>query len=512
MSEGMPMPAHANGSALLADFYTIVMSQGYWKQGQNRRAVFEFFFRRQPFGGGYTVFAGLGTLLKNLEAFSFSAADVEYLQSLSLFEDGFIEYLRAFRFSGSLWAMDEGTTVFPNEPIVRVEGGLVECQLIEGMLLNALNFQSLVATKARRVWLASGKGSLWEFGLRRAQGPDGAISASRAAFIGGAKGTSNTLAGKTFGIPVVGTMAHSWVMSFRDEREAFDHYAGLYPDSCVFLIDTYNTLKSGIRNAIEAGRKLRLQGRTFGVRLDSGDIQYLSYEVRRMLDEAGFADATIAVTGDLDESIVQTLAGSGAPVDVWGVGTQMVTGGNDPAFTGVYKLTACEDMEGRMVHVMKFSDNPEKTTNPGIKQVWRIKDCGGSAIADVMALDTVGGPAVSQVSATDAKDETERFEFGGRYRFWHPAADYRHFYHSIEKLPEPLLKKRLADGRPCCPQPTLEEVRAHSIADLEAFDPTYKRQLNPHVYKVSLSESLYSLKTELIKKHFGNIDAERPLG
>jgi len=486
------------GSALLADFYSLTMSQGYWKRNPNRRAVFEFFFRRQPFGGGYAVFAGLGTLLRNLAAFSFSGDDIEYLRSLGPFEHGFTQFLKDFRFSGSLWAVDEGTTVFPHEPIVRVEGSLVECQLIEGMLLNTVNFQSLVATKARRVWLASGKGSVVEFGMRRAQGPNGAVSASRAAFIGGVEGTSNTLAGRMFGIPVVGTMAHSWVMSFPDEAEAFDVYAGMYPDNCVFLIDTYNTLKSGIRNAIEAGKKLRKRGKTFGVRLDSGDIQYLSFEVRRMLDAEGMNDAGIAVSGDLDESIIQNLVNSGAPVNVWGVGTQLVTGGTDPAFNGVYKMAACQDASGRMAQVMKFSDNPEKTTNPGIKQVWRMKDDRGSAVADVLALDAV-----------DGWGKPEFFELGAGYRFWHPAGDYRHFRHVVERAPEPLLKKRLDTGAPAdipgVSQQSLAEIRARSLADFESFDPTYKRHLNPHVYKVSITEELHALKLGLIKKHFGDV-------
>jgi len=485
----------AAGSGLFADFYSLIMAQGYWKQNRNRRASFEFFFRKQPFGGGYTVFAGLGTLLGNLADFSFSAGDVEYLESLGLFEEDFVRYLGGFRFSCSLWSVDEGTVVFPHEPVIRVEGSLVECQLVEGVLLNAVNFQSLVATKTRRIWLASGKGSIMEFGMRRAQGPDGAMSASRAAFIGGAEGTSNTLAGKVFGIPVVGTMAHSWVMSFADEGEAFDAYAGLYPDHCVFLIDTYNTLKNGIWSAIEAGKKLKKQGKSFGVRLDSGDIQYLSTEVRRRLDAAGLNRATIAVSGDLDESIIQTLANAGAPVDVWGVGTQMVTGGSDPAFSGVYKMTACEDAQGRMAQVMKFSDNPDKATNPGIKQVWRMKDVRGAPLADVLALDAEDGSG-------------ERFEVGSRYRFWHPAADYRHFYHSMEKPPEPLLKRRLAGGEPCCGLPSLAEIRGKSLADFDAFDATYKRHVNPNPYKVSISDRLCEAKLALIKKHLGEPDRD----
>jgi len=363
-------------SALLTDFYSLTMAQGYWKQNHNRkavdrRAVFEMFFRWQPFGGGYAIFAGLETLLDNLVSLSFSDEDIGYLKSLRFFEDAFIEYLKDFRFSGSLWAMDEGTVIFPQEPLVRIEGSLIECQIIEGMLLNIINFQSLIATKARRIWIASGKGSFMEFGLRRAQGPDGAMSASRAAYIGGATGTSNTLAGKTFGIPVLGTMAHSWVMSFPSEEDAFSAYAEMYPDKSIFLIDTYDTLKSGIISAINVGKKLKERGKNFGVRLDSGDIQYLSTEVRKMLNNAGLNEATITASNDLDESIIETLVNSGVPVNVWGVGTRLVTGGEDSALTGVYKMTACEDADGRMEPVMKLSDNPEKTTNPGPSR------CGG---------------------------------------------------------------------------------------------------------------------------------------
>jgi nicotinate phosphoribosyltransferase len=480
----------ADNSALLNDFYSLTMAQGYWKQNPDRKAVFEMFFRRLPFGGGYAIFAGLGTLMENLMAFSFSDEDIDYLKGLRLFEDAFLAYLKNFRFSGSLWAADEGTVVFPNEPLVRIESTLIECQIIEGMLLNTINFQSLIATKARRVWLASGKGSVMEFGLRRAQGPDGAMSAARAAYIGGAIGTSNTLAGKTFGIPVLGTMAHSWVMSFPGEEEAFNAYAELYPDSAVFLIDTYDTLKSGIINAIKTGKKLLARGKSFGVRLDSGDIQYLSAEVRRMLDEAGLNKATITASSDLDESIIETMVNAGSPVDTWGVGTRMVTGTADSSFSGIYKMTACEGANGQMIPVMKFSDNPEKTTNPGIKQVWRIKNGKGAALADVLALDD---------------DDIQAMKPGERGRFWHPAADYRHFFHIIELPPQPLLKEHLSGGKPCGPQPSLVEIRAHSAADLEAFDATYKRLLNPHGYKVSITEKLRSLKLELLQHYIGEL-------
>jgi len=475
-------------SALFADFYSFTMAQGYWKNNRSERAVFEMFFRFQPFGGGYSVFAGLGTLIDKLSNFSFSEEDIAYLKSLNIFENGFIEYLKTFRFRGSLWAMDEGTIVFPYEPLIRVEGNLIECQLIEGMLLNTINFQTLIATKASRVWLASGKGNIMEFGLRRAQGFNGSLSASRAAFIGGAQGTSNTLAGKTFDIPVMGTMAHAWIMSFDTEEEAFEAYADLYPDRTIFLIDTYDTLKTGIYNAIKVGKKLAAKGKTFGVRLDSGDIQYLSKEVRKLLDSAGLFNAFITVSNDLDENIIETLVKDGAPVNSWGVGTRLVTGGNVAAFTGVYKLAAIVN-GNKITPVMKFSDNPEKTTNPGIKQVWRIKDKNGDAISDVLGIDD--------------GDEKDILTEGQKYCFWHPSADYRHFEHTIDGQAVPLLKKRIDSGFVTQEPITLAEIKAHAISDLESFDATYKRLLNPHLYKVSVTEKLRSLKLYLIHKHIG---------
>jgi nicotinate phosphoribosyltransferase len=477
-------------SALFTDFYALTMAHGYWKKGMNTRAVFEMFFRRQPFGGGFSLFAGLQPLLEKLRDFSFSPGDIEYLRSLGLFDGPFLDYLKDFRFTGSLWALDEGTVIFPLEPLIRVEGGLIECQIVEGMLLNIINFQSLIATKTSRVWLASGQGSVMEFGLRRAQGPDGAMSASRAAFIGGAEGTSNCLAGKEYGIPVMGTMAHSWVMAFPGEEEAFEAYAAIYPKHPVFLIDTYDTLKSGVLNALKVGKKLAEEGRDFGIRLDSGDIHYLSVQVRKIFDEAGLSKATIAVSNDLDESIIQTLTGARAPVDSWGVGTRMVTGASEASFTGVYKLTAREDASGQLIPVMKFSDNPEKTTNPGIKQLWRIKDAQGMAVADILSLE-------------DDSSGADTPQLGKRYAFWHPSADYRHFYHTIEGSVEPLLKLRMKGGKIAAAFPSLEEIRRHVKADLASFDSSYKRLLNPHVYKVSVSEGLRSLKLDLIKNYFG---------
>jgi nicotinate phosphoribosyltransferase len=479
-----------NHSALFTDFYSLTMAQGYWKRGIDKRAVFEMFFRRQPFGSGFAVFAGLGDLLENIEAFRCSAEDVDYLRGLGIFEEGFLEYLSRFRFSGSLWAMDEGSAVFPQEPLIRVDSTLIECQILEGMLLNTINFQSLIATKTARVWLASGKGSLMEFGLRRAQGPDGAMSASRAAFIGGANATSNTLAGKAYGIPVRGTMAHSWIMSFPSEEEAFRAYADIYPDQSIFLIDTYDTLRSGTPNAVKIGRELAARGKNFGVRLDSGDIHYLSVEVRKMLDQAGFPDAAITVSNDLDEAIIQTLREAGAPINSWGVGTQMVTGGVDAAFTGVYKLAAREDDGGRLIPAIKFSDNPEKTTNPGIKQVWRIKDGQGMAVADVLTLVDENGEEV--------------LERKSRHAFWHPSADYRHFYHEITGSAERLLKPRMEGGR-ILARAGLQEIRERVNRDIDSLDPSYKRLLNPHIYKVSISRRLRELKLDLIKNYLGDL-------
>ncbi|MDR2782535.1 MAG: nicotinate phosphoribosyltransferase [Treponema sp.] len=473
-------------SALFTDFYSLTMAHGYWKRQIKSRSVFEMFFRKQPFSGGFSIFAGLETLLERLKTFAFSPDDILYLKDLRLFDDAFLEYLKEFRFKGSLWAMDEGTVIFPREPLVRIEGDLIECQLIEGMLLNVINFQSLIATKTARVWLASDKGAVMEFGLRRAQGPDGAMSASRAAFIGGACGTSNTLAGKEYAIPVLGTMAHAWIMAHESEEAAFEAYAELYPDKTVFLIDTYDTLKSGAPNAIKVGGKLVEKGKNFGVRLDSGDIHYLSVEVRKMLDAAGLTGATITVSNDLDEVIIQALKDADAPVNVWGVGTRMVTGGEEAAFTGVYKLAARDDGKGGFIPAMKFSDNPDKTTMPGVKQVWRITDANGLTVADALGLD--------------GEDSIEK---GNRYVLWHTAADYRHFYHTIDGSVEPLLKLRLDKGVQIIENQRLIAIRSHVQSGLDSFDSSYKRFLNPHIYKVSITEKLRALKLKLIQRYLG---------
>ncbi|MDR0908929.1 MAG: nicotinate phosphoribosyltransferase [Spirochaetaceae bacterium] len=513
-------------SALFTDFYALTMAQGYWKNSLKNpkgfgRAAFEMFFRKQPFGSGFSVFAGLGSLLEALfdkdgkPNYGFSKDDIAYLHSLNFFESAFLDFLEGFRFTGSIYAMDEGRVVFPQEPLIRIEGGLVECQILEAMLLNMVNFQTLIATKAARVHIATGMQPLMEFGLRRAQGPDGGLSASRAAFIGGAGGTSNVLAAKKFGIPPLGTMAHAWVMSFPSELDAFRAYAELYPDNTIFLIDTYDTLKSGLKNAIIVGKELQQKGKTFGVRLDSGDMAYLTRQVRRGLDDAGLKEAFITVSNDLDESIIQALRDADSPIDSWGVGTQMVTGGygsaiSTAAFTGVYKLMA-KECDGKMQPTMKLSDNPDKTTTPGIKQVWRLKDAQGMYQADIMALDPHptsprgGGDKVSPRPFGEGLGEgcaTAPFHTGDTVRFWHPSADYRRFTTTLEEEPEPLIKQFVQDGKLLSTNyPSLQDIQARVTKEIDSLDTSYKRILNPHIYKVSITEELRELKLQLIRSY-----------
>ncbi|HBB42151.1 MAG TPA: nicotinate phosphoribosyltransferase [Treponema sp.] len=472
-------------SALFTDFYELTMAQGYWKKSMNGLVVFDVFFRRQPFNGGFSIFAGIETLIDAITSFSFTEDDISFLRSQGMFEEGFLDYLKDFHFSGDLYAFEEGELIFPQEPVVRIHARLIEAQIVEGLVLNHCNFQSLIATKTARMWLASAKGSILEFGLRRAQGTDGALSATRAAYIGGASATSNTAGGKKFGIPVTGTMAHSWVLSFPTELEAFTSYAELYPDKSIFLIDTYDTLRSGIKNAIKAGALLYEKGHSFGVRLDSGDIAYLSAEVRKELDKAGFKDATISVSNDLSEEIISTLVSQKAPIDSWGIGTQLATGGTESSFTGVYKMCARTDNStGKLLPVMKFSDNPAKNTNPGVKNVFRLYDEEGMARADIIAL------------------EDEEIECGKEYLYHHTMIDYRQFHFTASSV-RPLLKKRLENGKRLSPPSTekerLQESRKRMMDEMETFDDSYKRILNPHIYKVSITEKLKDLKMEFIK-------------
>ena len=459
------------------------MMQGYFLHQKNPRVVFDLFFRRAPFGGGFSVFAGLETALRFVKDIRFTEEDIAYLQGLGAFRPEFLRYLEDLRFRGDIWAMEEGTLAFPGEPLLRVHATLIEAQLLESALLAIVNFQTLIATKAARVRLAANGRSVIEFGLRRAQGIDGALSASRAAYIGGASATSNTLAGKRFSIPVRGTMAHSWVMVFENEQEAFERYADAYPDNALLLIDTYDTLGSGIQNAVAVGRRLKAAGhRGFGVRLDSGDLEYLSKQVRARLDAEGLQDALIVASNDLDEAIIHQLTTQGAPIDVWGVGTNLVTGAGDPALTGVYKLAARE-RDGAFEPAIKVSNNPEKVTNPGTKQVWRFVTTDGSPVADLICL------------------EEETLETGRPYTFHHPHGDYRSFTLKEYGGMTPLLKRCMSSGEIVGELPALPDLQARTLRNLQALDETYKRLINPHAYKVSLSSQLSRLKAGLIRRH-----------
>jgi nicotinate phosphoribosyltransferase len=407
---------HTTGAlALLTDLYQLTMAQGYWKSGKaHQEAVFHLFFRRHPFQGGFTLAAGLADVVAYLENFRFERSDLEYLGGLAgrdgkpLFAPAFLDYLEGLQFECDVDAIPEGTVVFPHQPLLRVQGSILQAQLVETALLNLINFQSLIATKAARIRLAAQGDPVVEFGLRRAQGVDGAITASRAAFIGGCSGTSNVLAGKLFGLPVKGTHAHSWVMSFGDELEAFQAYAEAMPNNCIFLVDTFDTLE-GVHHAVTVGRRLRQQGHELaGIRLDSGDLAYLSVKARKILDEAGFPAAIIVASNDLDEHLIASLKQQGAKINVWGVGTKLVTAYDHPALGGIYKLSAIRQPDGSWEHKVKLSEQAAKVTNPGILQVRRFR-AGGEFIGDAI-YDTThppGGPMV----IVDPLDATRRKHF-----------------------------------------------------------------------------------------------------
>jgi len=375
-------------AALLTDLYQLTMAQGYWHAGMREREVsFDYFFRSNPFGGGYTVTAGLTDALAFLQDFSFTDGELAYLETLEIFGGKFLEYLGKLRFRGEVHAAAEGTVAFPMEPVLRVTGRLDECQLVESALLNILNFQSLVATKACRICREAG-GDVMEFGLRRAQGMDGALAASRAAFIGGCASTSNVEAGRRYGIPVAGTHAHSWVMAYDDEETALSRYAAIYGNASVLLVDTYDTLGTGLPAAISVARELEGRGkRLAGIRLDSGDLARLSREARARLDAEGLEHVAIVCSGDLDEHAIRDLRHGGARIDRWGVGTRLVTADGDPALAGVYKLAAVREKDGDWQPRMKTSDEPLKSTLPGRKQVWRLAGTDGAMVADLIALE-----------------------------------------------------------------------------------------------------------------------------
>jgi nicotinate phosphoribosyltransferase len=475
-----------DGRALLTDFYQITMAYGYWKAGiAEKEAAFNLFFRKPPFGGGFTLACGLSDAVEYLQHLRFEEDDLKYLATLAgpdgrpLFDPAFFEYLRGFEFHCDVDAVPEGTVVFPQEPLLRVQGPILQAQLVETALLYAINFQSLIATKTARVCLAARGEPVMEFGLRRAQGTDGGVAACRAAYIGGCAGTSNVLAGKALGIPVLGTHAHSWVMAFDSELEAFEAYAKAMPNNCVFLVDTYDSLE-GVRHAVQVGKGLRAQGHELGgIRLDSGDLAFLSIEARKILDEARFPKAVIVGSNDLDEQIITSLKEQGARINVWGVGTKLITAYDQPALGGVYKLSAIRGPDGHWQHKLKLSEQAAKLTNPGILQVRRFRSARefiGDAIYDVTL------PVPRNFTIVDPLDPTRR----------------KHF--AQETAADDLLVPIFRAGKAVCALPEIREIRERVQAQLTMFNAGIKRFTNPHQYPVGLELSLHELKTELVLK------------
>lgn len=495
-----PDPAADRCSPLLTDLYQLTMACGYWRAGIARHeAVFHLVFRKSPFQGGYTVAGGLGTAVEQLRGLRYQPDELEYLRGLRgnddrpLFDEAFVGELARWELACDVDAVPEGTLVFPHEPLLRVQGPLWQAQLLETMLLNTINFQSLVATKAARVCQSAAGEPVLEFGLRRAQGPDGALAASRAAYLGGCAATSNVLAGHRYGIPVRGTHAHSWVMAFESELAAFDAYAGALPNNVVFLVDTYDTL-AGVRHAVEAGRRLRERGfRLAGIRLDSGDLAYLSIEARKILDAAGFQDTAILATNDLNEHLIASLKAQGAKIDTWAVGTQLVTAYDQPALGGVYKLSALRRDAGvPWEYKIKLSEQTVKVSTPGILQVRRFRqgdewigdmiyDLGGS---DGSGNGEGGNPDPGKV-IVDPADSGRRKRVDG-------AAEY-----------QDLLVPVLRGGKLAGEMPALARSRAWVGEQLATLHPGIKRFLNPHAYPAGLSEGLHELKTRSIRQARG---------
>ncbi|KAA9340574.1 nicotinate phosphoribosyltransferase [Adhaeribacter soli] len=471
--------------SLLTDLYQLTMAYGYWKSGlAEKEAVFHLYFRKNPFEGGYAVCAGLEYAVQYLQSLQFSEDDLAYLSSLKsatgqeLFETGFINYLRQLKFTCDVDAIPEGTVVFPNEPLIRVTGPLLQAQLVETPLLTLINFQTLIATKAARITEAAQGDLVMEFGMRRAQGVDGALAAARAVFIGGAKATSNVLAGKLFGFPVKGTHAHSWVMAFEEEEEAFEKYAEAFPNDSVFLVDTYDTLE-GVKNAIKVAQKLRTKGSELaGIRLDSGDLTYLSREARKLLDEAGFPNVSIVASNDLDEYLIADLKKQGARIDTWGIGTRLVTAYDQPALGGVYKMGALRDEKGNWQYKLKLSEQLAKTSTPGVLQVRRFISEENKFVADMICNEAE--PLPEQALIIDPFDFTHRKAI---------PAGTRH---------EDLLMPVFRGGEQVYKLPSLPEIQARTQQQLRQLDPSSRRFLNPHVYPVGLEETLFEMKTNLV--------------
>lgn len=472
--------------ALLTDLYELTMMQGYFTTGAyNKKVVFDLYYRKNPSGNGYAVTAGLQQVIEYINGLRFTKDDINYLTSLNLFTEDFIDFLKDFRFSGEIYAIPEGTVVFPHEPLLRVKAPIVEAQLLETALLNIINHQSLIATKASRVvWAAQGD-PVMEFGLRRAQGPDAGVLGARAAVIGGCCGTSNVLTGKLFDVPVKGTHAHSWVMSFPNEITAFRAYAKLFPDNCLLLVDTYNTLKSGVPNAIKVFQEMKAAGMLkgkYGIRLDSGDLAYLSKCAKIMLEEAGFGDAIISASSDLDENLIASLKSQGAKINLWGVGTKLITSDDCPAFGGVYKLAAEEDDDGTFAPKIKLSNNPGKVTNPGIKKVFRFYDKNTDKIkADLIALEheTIDESQDMVIRDSNAKWRKMELEAGTFY---------------VKELLVPIF----IDGKQVYESPQTMDIQAFCNREKKSLWDEHLRLNNPHIVPVDLSEKLSQLKNRLI--------------
>lgn len=468
---------------LLTDLYQLTMMYGYFQQDcHEMQCVFDVFYRKKPEDSAYCIMAGLEQVIEYLENLHFSDDDIAYLRSLNLFDESFLNALKSFSFHGELYAVPEGTVIFSQEPFIRVLAPIWEAQLIETALLNMINHQTLIATKASRIVYAADGDAILEFGTRRAQGPDAAIYGARAAIIGGASSTSSVLAGKLFDVPISGTHAHSWVLSFPSELDAFCAYAKTFPDSCLLLVDTYDTLGSGVPNAIQVFQELKAEGhQPLGIRLDSGDLAYLSKKARAMLDQAGLQDIKICASNDLDEALIRDLKAQGARIDLWGVGTKLITGGTSPALGGVYKLAA-EMVDGSWIPKMKLSENSEKVTLPGYKKIFRLYDqTSHKALADIIAL------------------ENENLNNKQPLRIYHPTEPWKsqvieHF--DVRELLVPIFQ----DGICVYEKPSIQEISAYAEKELDTLWDEYKRPYNPQEYKVDLSDALYDLKVKLLKE------------
>lgn len=467
---------------LLTDLYELTMMNGYYLHGkQDEIAVFDVFFRQNELIT-YSLAAGLEQAVDYCLNLNFGEDEIAYLKSLGIFDPGFLEYLKTFKFTGDIYAVPEGTVVFPGEPIFTVKAPVMQAQLIEAAVLNIINHQTLIASKAAKVCAAAKGDNVMEFGLRRAQGPDAGIYGARAAIIGGCTSTSNVLAGQMFGVKVSGTHAHSWVMDFPSEYEAFKAYSETYPDATLLLVDTYDTLKSGIPNAIKVFDELKAKGkRPLGIRIDSGDLAYTTKRAREMLDEAGYPDAIICASGDLDERLVQSLKQQGAKINSWGIGTKLITSADMPALGGVYKLAEIEK-DGKIIPKIKVSDNSAKITNPGFKTIYRIYDKKtGKAEADLIAL------------------RDEKFDFTKPITLTHPTERWKTITFT-DYIARELPIKAVENGKLAYNTPSIKEIADYAKKETETFWDEYKRLDQPHIFKVDLSDGLYALKTDMLAR------------